>query len=386
MNFLDAGLIVLFIVFLAYTRNGISFVYSLIVSCFALGGYIIGLLLAPSLTKSLGSNLQKGLVALALMCGLAVLLGLAARIPATKIRMKILVSRVASSDRLLSWPYKIFISIVALLLLSQTLIYIPILGLQFEAQGSSLFMITHKLLPSTGATGAAQKIAPNQFTDLRLKYDLRPLTYNALKNAGIFSTAATAAAPSIVKITGRDCVGVSEGSGFIAAPNLVVTNAHVLSGASSVYIRDHKGAYPATPVLINNDYDIAVLYSVYIHGRPLSLADQPATPGIKGASLGYPGNGDLLIAEGTVESQAQRSMHRKLDGSNTIALSAALGQGSSGGPVLDETGKVIGVNDAGGKGKLIAINGSLALSLVNKAKQRFVPASTDFCAVAPKFY
>jgi len=385
VNALDFGIIVVLAMFF-FMRSNMSFVYLLLGSGGWFTGYFLGTALAPVAVNHVSSELKKGIVSLILIFGLALLLGLVGLLVGRKLKMKVIVSRFSAVDRLLAWPYKIFTAILGIILLSQTLVYVPVLGLQFEAQGSTLLMSANKLSPSTPLENLARKISPYQFRKLHLAYDPDPLTYNNIKGAGEFQSVVDSVADSVVKISGINCVNRGFGSGFVAAPNIVVTNAHVISGASSVYISDHEGVYPATPLVIDNSYDIAVLYSRFIGTEPIALSASRTSPGDKGISLGYPRGGDLRMAQGVVTGRAYRSSHNKLGASNTLTLSATLGEGSSGGPTLNLNGEVIGVNDAGGNGELIIIRPEVVRGLVDKAKSKLFPASTEFCAVPSKSY
>lgn len=385
MNALDFGIIIV-LGFFFVIRSSRSFVYYLCSSVMFFAGYAGGALLAPSITKNMAADFQKGAVSLGLMLGLALVACLVGIFIGRKLKMKVTLSRLFTLDKLLVWPYKIIVGLLVVVLLSQTLIYIPILSLQFEAQGSTLLRTAGKILPIPALGKLTQNIAPNQFRQLQLDYDPSPLTYNHIAQAGEFQKVVDSVAASVVKVSGRNCVGLGFGSGFVAAPGLVVTNAHVISGASSLYVSDHDGAYPATPIVVDHRYDIAVLYSKFLTTKPLPLASRPAAIGTPAVSLGYPGAGDLQMRQGSVIDRVYKSSHNELNGTNTLTLTASMGPGSSGGPVINLKGEVIGVNDAGAGGELIAIKAQVAADLVAKAKNKLFPASTDFCATSPKFY
>jgi S1-C subfamily serine protease len=384
MNVLDFSIVVALLVFFGFRGNR-SLTFWALISGGAFAGYLIGIVLAPVIAKGMHTDLKKGLASLLLLFGLALLLGLVGMLAGRKLKMKVILSRFSTLDRILVLPYKLVAALIAVALLSQTLVYIPILSLQFVAQGSTILMATDKLLPASPLENVAENIAPDQFRKLRLAYDPKPLTYNSLVNAGEFRDVMGRTAPSVVKVSGRNCVGLGSGSGFVVAPGFVLTNAHVISGSSSVYIRDHDGAYPATPVLIDNDYDVAVLYSKFVMAKPLPLATSHAGVGAKGLTAGYPGGGDLQVSEGVVRDRVYKSSNGKLGGLNTLTLSSTLGPGSSGGPVFNLKGEVMAVNVAGASGDLVAIRAEVVSQLVSKAKGK-LPAKTGFCAVAPKFY
>lgn len=389
MNLLDAVIVLGLVSFFAI-RASMSAVYYALLTGGAFVGYIFGLALAGPVAGHVESALTKGLTALGLMLGLAAIGTACGRQIGKRAKMRLIMSRSFRTDKLLAWPCKIVAALLAIILLSQTLMYIPILGVQFEAQGSTVLTASNKLVQSEPLNRLAARIDPGQFHNLHLAYDSNPLTYNNISGAGRFQAAIDRAAPSIVKISGRTCVGLGFGSGFVAAPGLVVTNAHVISGASSIYISDHNGAYPATPLVIDTTYDIAVLYSRFITDPPLRFGAQSPMVGDSSITLGYPYAGDLQFFRGTILNKHYHSSHNALSAENTLVLSSSLGPGSSGGPVLNQNGEVVGVNDAGvgagGGGNLIAIQGRIAQRLVKKAKAKVWPSSTKFCDVPPHFY
>ncbi|MDB5181652.1 MAG: serine protease [Candidatus Saccharibacteria bacterium] len=385
MNALDFALIVMLLGFFVAGRS-MGFVYYLFTTGGLFAGYLLGLLIAPIATRSFTSDVAIASVSLGLMFGLASALCYIGGIIGKRVRLNVILSRFNDLDKLLVWPYKVAAALVGIVVLSQTLIHVPLLSLQFSAQGSSILYLADKIGPATSFEQLGHAIAPDQFRNLRLDYDANPLTFNHIADAGEFQNAVRTTADSIVKISGRNCVGLGSGSGFVAAPGLIVTNAHVIGGASSIYIRNHSGAYPATPIIIDEDHDLAVLYSKFINSRPLPFSATLPTRGDKAVIVGYPGGGDLKMSQGIIYDRDNTSTHNKLNGSTTLTLNAGLGPGSSGGPVLNLAGEVIGVNDAGGSDHSIAIKAELAKSLVSKAAKKPFPTRVNFCAVAPKFY
>lgn len=391
MNVLDFGIVVCAAAFFV-TYKRLSFTYYLLCTSGCFLGYMLGLYLVPSITKNLTSDLSKGMVALGIIFGLAVLSGLAGMFFGRKIRMKIIGSRLFRADKFLVWPYKVIAVLMGIILLSQTLIYVPLLSLQFVAQGSSLLMATDKLLPPSLIEMRAKQIAPTQFHDIQLEYDPNPVTFNNIVDAGDFQAVVDVAAPSVVKVSGRSCIGLGFGSGFVVGPGLVVTNAHVVAGSSTIYISDHQGAYPATPVLIDPGYDIAVLYSKFIDTPPLALINSKANSGTESIILGYTGGGDLQMKKTTVADSSLvnfNSNKSKLTAANSLTFNGGIGvagPGNSGGPVFNHDGEVIGVVNAGHGNDLVAISSSQVLPLITKAKGKLFPTRTDLCDVFPGYY
>ena len=131
------------------------------------------------------------------------------------------------------------------------------------------------------------------------------------------------------------------GSGFVVAPGLVVTNAHVVVGASDVLVRPIGDAVPARVTVIeqfDEVVDLAVLRVDDLALPPLTIAsDAVASVGDTVFAVGSP-----LGLEGTF-SQGIVSGYRTVSGASLIQITAPISPGSSGGPVLDTEGRVVGV-------------------------------------------
>ena len=106
-----------------------------------------------------------------------------------------------------------------------------------------------------------------------------------------------AAGSSVLRVTGNACGLGIEGSGWIAAPGYVVTNAHVVAGVSRPHV-DYYGrrSWPATVVGFDPTNDLAVLRVPGLRGRPLRTK-APDT-GAAVVVLGYPDDRPLRAIEG----------------------------------------------------------------------------------------
>ena len=95
------------------------------------------------------------------------------------------------------------------------------------------------------------------------------------------------ASRSVVRVTGIACGLGVEGSGWIARPGLVVTNAHVVAGIDTPRVDSiDAGIFDAKVVVFDSQNDVAVLRVPGLHGEPLALAD-PAR-GTAVALVGFP--------------------------------------------------------------------------------------------------
>jgi S1-C subfamily serine protease len=157
----------------------------------------------------------------------------------------------------------------------------------------------------------------------------------------------TGAEDSVVKVLGTACgLGVS-GSGWIAAPGLVATNAHVIAGEHDTTVTPSGSDQPldATPVHYDPSNDLALLRVSGLDGDQLSFAPQVQS-GTPGAVLGYPENGPLAIAPARVGATGpvvtQDSYGRGPITRQLTALRGEVHSGNSGGPLVDAAGRVMG--------------------------------------------
>lgn len=157
------------------------------------------------------------------------------------------------------------------------------------------------------------------------------------------------AAASVARVSGTAyACGVSmTGSGFVAAPGLVVTNAHVVAGVDAPVVELPGGrAGEGRIVLFDPVTDLAVLAVGGLGDAPLTIAD-PVLAGTQTVVQGYPYGGPFtsgaaaVLSVGTVavpdiydEASAPREVY---------ALAADVRPGNSGGPLLSEDGAVVGV-------------------------------------------
>ncbi len=154
-----------------------------------------------------------------------------------------------------------------------------------------------------------------------------------------------AAAQSVVRIRGTACGLGIEGSGWIAGPELVVTNAHVIAGQDDTTVTTTAGQeLDASPLHYEPRNDLAVLAVPGLAGTALELAGRPRQ-GTAGATAGYPEGGPLTVVParlgGTGVVQSQDSYGRGPIERRMTPFRGNVRSGNSGGPVLDGAGNVL---------------------------------------------
>ena len=166
----------------------------------------------------------------------------------------------------------------------------------------------------------------------------------------------------------------AQGSGFVYDANgHIVTNEHVVDGASSVSVRFWNGdTYKATVVGSDPSTDLAVIKvdapDSVLH--PLTLADSSRVQVGDGAiAIGSP-----FGLEETVTSGIVSALHREMRAPNSFTINdsiqtdAAINHGNSGGPLLNSSGQVIGVNAqiAGNTGANVGVGFAIPSNTVRK--------------------
>jgi S1-C subfamily serine protease len=166
-------------------------------------------------------------------------------------------------------------------------------------------------------------------------------------NADAVNAAANAARAATVRVEGLGCGGLLEGTGFVAGPGLVATNAHVVAGITRPIVVDANGDHPATIVSFDPDLDFAVLRASNLAASPLPVADTNEPRGTVGAVLGYPGGGRFTVSPAAIlerTSAAGRNIYDQgLIRRDIYTLQSVVRPGNSGGPVVTPDGTVVGV-------------------------------------------
>ena len=150
-------------------------------------------------------------------------------------------------------------------------------------------------------------------------------------------------------IFGQSVQSASSGSGFIITQDgYIVTNHHVVSGASSVTVTLHDGReYPATVVGSDSDYDVAVLKINATDLQPVTLGNSSnVNVGDSVLAIGNPlGELTFSMSQGIV-SCCDRAIN--VDGTpfNMIQVDASINPGNSGGPLMNLYGEVVGIVSA----------------------------------------
>lgn len=153
----------------------------------------------------------------------------------------------------------------------------------------------------------------------------------------------------VTVLASKPACGVdSEGSGWVVQRGRVVTNAHVVAGASSVVVREsgRTTVERATLVAFDPSRDLAVLDVTDLTAAPLDIGPD-LTAGAAAYAAGYPGDGPFTVSPQRVRDRVTaRGTDIYQSGSvdrDIYSLRGSVRPGNSGGPLLDADGRVAGV-------------------------------------------
>jgi S1-C subfamily serine protease len=145
----------------------------------------------------------------------------------------------------------------------------------------------------------------------------------------------------IQKVLAMGCSATHQGTGFFIAPQLVVTNAHVVAGATSVTV----GGVPARVALFDPVNDVAIL-RVAMSASPMKFVPSAPSSGANAEVIGFPRDGRRTISpsiiNGQITAESRDIYDRQTFTRTVLVVYSNIQPGNSGSPVLVR-GQVAGV-------------------------------------------
>lgn len=253
------------------------------------------------------------------------------------------------ADRIFGSIMAVVSIIVAVWLGSAIFNKVPVLGLQQQLRSSRVVATINSVLPSAPTVIAqiGHFINPNGFPQVFTGLEPQLKTDAPLPELGELRSAVEQSRASVVKVAGKGCGGIVEGTGFVAGDGLVITNAHVVAGVSDLLVIDGLGNHGTQVIWFDTNLDLAVIRTSGLEGQALALNNNNVANGTKGVVLGYPGGAGFTASPAVVletfiatgrniynQGTTERSVH---------SIKADIKQGNSGGPLVAVDGSVIGV-------------------------------------------
>jgi S1-C subfamily serine protease len=241
----------------------------------------------------------------------------------------------------------VLVTAVALWFVALTLGSVPFSPLARAVSDSAVLRTIDRVAPRPPAALAQLRglLARSPFPDAFA--NLRPSTGGGTPPAALATPGVSRAAAATVQIESEGCGGLLFGSGFPVDNQLVVTNAHVLAGTGRHRVLTPSGErFAATVVWFDPKRDLALLNVPGLPIQPLRLVSS-VRAGTTGAVIGYPGGGGETVVGARVVARTT-AVGRDIYSSSLVrreiyVLRARVRKGDSGGPVVDRSGRPLGV-------------------------------------------
>jgi uncharacterized membrane protein required for colicin V production len=344
MSLVDLVLIALALLFaLSGFRQGLIVSAASFIGFF--GGAVAGAQLSGPVADELGgSTLSRVFVALVVVLAGALLGQLLAGYVGRAIRKKVTWEPAKIVDSVAGAA----ISAVAVLLVAW-MVATPLANSAFPAVASQVRQSTLVQAVDEGVPDGVRSL----YDSLREAIDRRglpdvldPLTPTQVRDVPVpdqalaQSAVVTQVQGSVVKVSGvaASCSRQIDGSGFVFAPERVMTNAHVLAGVTEPTVLAEDEVYDAYPVYVDQETDVAVLAVPGLPQVPLDFTADPVDSGADAIIMGYPGGGGLYVGAARVRDRgaisgpdfrAEQTVVR-----DVYALYGQVRAGNSGGPLL----------------------------------------------------
>lgn len=174
----------------------------------------------------------------------------------------------------------------------------------------------------------------------------------------------------VVRTFDKDELPLSQGSAVVIGAQSLVTNCHVLRKARRVEVTHGKAVWPATLELWDTARDLCQLKAAGVGAAAVALGDSATAVGQPVYALGAPAGMELTLSAGIVSALRHDDAGRLI----AIQTSAAISQGSSGGGLFDDQGRLIGITTAFVGGNAQNLNLALPVAMVRELGERHAAA------------
>jgi S1-C subfamily serine protease len=316
-------------------------------------GAVAGVLLAPHVVSHIDGARPKLFVSLFLILGLVVIGEIAGVVLGRAVRGAIRNGLLRAFDSVIGVALQVVAVLIAAWLLASPLTSSDQPSLAAAVNGSRVLAEVNDLAP------AWLKKVPKRLSgllntsglpDVLQPFNRTPIVNVEAPETGLAADPVVAATrPSVLKIRGEapSCQKVLEGSGFVVAPNRVMSNAHVVAGAETVTVTDGQTTWDAHVVSYDPNADISILEVDGLPANALQFDMQEAAEGTDAIVLGYPGGGDFTATPARIRETIQLNgpdiYHTTTVTREVYTIRGAVHQGNSGGPLIGKDGRVLGV-------------------------------------------
>jgi S1-C subfamily serine protease len=352
-DLLDLALVVIAVIF-AVSGYRQGFVVGLLSFVGFVGGAVLGAEYGPAISRAVvGGQTQRDVLAVVLLVSFAIIGQFVASAVGTYVRQAMTSPSTTTLDSIGGSAVSVLSMLLIAWAIGSVLTASSFPAVVRQVDDSVVLTTVDRVMPSQAKT---------MFSEFRrlLASGPFPQVFTGIGAAHLFSVAPPdpavlrqpgylAARSRVVKINGNapSCDRSIEGSGFVYAPQHVLTNAHVVAGVSGQPTVTVGGrAYSGTVVFYDPQVDIAVLYVPGLNLTPLKFSGA-AQAGSDAVVAGYPldqsftasaarigGSQDAVGPDIYQTGQVDREIYE---------IRAEVRPGNSGGPLLSPSGQVYGV-------------------------------------------
>jgi S1-C subfamily serine protease len=358
------------------------------------GGAVLGAQFGPSISHAIvGGQTQQDVVAVVLLISAAII----GQFVASSIGAYLRQSMTSPSSTTLDAIGGAAVSVLSMLLtawaIASVLTASSFQGVVSQVNDSAVLTTMDKIMPSQAKT---------MFGDFRrlLATGPFPQVFSGIGAAHLFAISAPdpavlnspgyqAAVSRVVKVQGTalSCDRLIEGSGFVFAPDHVMTNAHVVAGVTQgpTVTTPSGRTVQAQVVLYDPQVDIAVLYVPGLNLSPLQFSDQAET-GSSAVVAGYPLDHNYTQVPARIGGK-QNAVGPDIYQTGQVnrqifEIRAQVQPGNSGGPLLSPSGQVYGVVFAAAVDQAdtgFALTAAEVAADASAGANQTTPASTQGC-------
>jgi S1-C subfamily serine protease len=319
-----------------------------------LAGGILGVFMAPELVKILSDELGQAIFAVGIVLTMATVGQLLGAAAGAWLRGQVTWHPAHAIDA----GAGAVLGVVSLLVVSwfvgSALASAPVSDLSEKVKQSEVLGFVDNYMPDSADrlyASLARVLDKNGITQVFGPFDNEKIIPVEEPDSGpLAAPAIRDARRSIVKVEGaaQSCRKALEGTGFVYAPQRVMTNAHVVAGVTNptVSVGGTEARLPGKVVLFDADRDIAVIYVPGLEAPALDF-DTSGSRRDSAVVAGFPLNGPYHLEKARIREEINaRGPDIYSEGvveRNVFSLFAKIEPGNSGGPLLSPSGKVYGL-------------------------------------------
>jgi uncharacterized membrane protein required for colicin V production len=308
-----------------------------------IAGFYVGIAIAPSLSTTITHSSWRPVVALVIVLVVAFVGHFLGHLIGASIRRTVKMVKLGLFDSLGGVVFAVAGALVTVWLVAALIVSTSWSSAASGIQGSRIIKGLDQALPTVPSAEARLQTLirnanfPNVFASI-----VSPTVPSSGSTPALGPNTVSPRDPvQVQKVLALGCPQEHEGSGFFVAMNLLVTNAHVVAGATSVTV----GGVAAKVAFFDPTNDIAVL-RVSINHVPYAFAGSTPSSGAKAEVIGFPQNGSRTISPSVIDgviTAESRDIYDKTTFSRAVlVVYSNIEPGSSGSPVLVK-GRVAGV-------------------------------------------